>query len=42
MVPQKIVLVFGGWEKVPQKDRVQSSEGQKKGVKTAAHAYNPT
>ena len=31
-----------GWEKVPQKDRVQSPECKKKGVKTAAHPYHPT
>ena len=32
----------GGWEKVHHKDRVQSSEGQKR-IKTAAHfVYHPT
>ena len=29
-------------EKIPPKHRVQSSEGQKKGVKTVAHTYHPT
>ena len=33
---------IGGCEKVPLRDRVQSPECQKKGVKTAAPPYHPT
>ena len=41
LIPPKDRFGVGGWEKVPQKDWVQSPEFRK-GVKTAAHPYHPT